>query len=500
MMALRVKFSSSSSRKFLLSSEGGASLLLSCCIFFCMSASFGTYWAFSSSYRLHPIKFLTFPERHKSSSAFLVTDRDRARHPFNRGDHQEFPDGQDLDSCEGRRVFMYELPRRFNLEVLEKCDKMVSWLTFCDHFINHGFGKALAGANSSWYATDPYMLEVIFHERMHRYRCLVNSPREADAFFIPYYAGLDALRFLYGADNLNRHEQGVDLVEFLEANYSWSWTRNLGHDHFMVTGRTAWDFASYRGKSGSSWGTSLRLLKQMENVTTLVMERRPWDRTEQAIPYPTSFHPATKSELQAWIERVKASPRANFMSFAGAPRPQQNESIRGILFEQCRKSRSCEAVNCSKLRCAHNPLPIAEKLLSSIFCLQPQGDTSTRRSSFDSLVCGCIPVFFHADSAYTQYTWHLPRERESYSVFIPEEDIRRDGLEVEEFLRSKFSSQRIGELQRNIRKIIPRLLYTGKPWSSGDGGRDSLDGEDDAFDVSVKEMVEKSQRTQFSST
>ncbi|XWS09224.1 hypothetical protein CRYUN_Cryun40dG0067200 [Craigia yunnanensis] len=34
---------------------------------------------------------------------------------------------------------------------------------------------------------------------------------------------------------------------------------------------------------------------------------------------------------------------------------------------------------------------------SSIFCLQPLGDSYTRRSIFDSILAGCIPVLFHPD-------------------------------------------------------------------------------------------------------
>uniref|UniRef100_A0A0E0ED15 Uncharacterized protein n=1 Tax=Oryza meridionalis TaxID=40149 RepID=A0A0E0ED15_9ORYZ len=38
-------------------------------------------------------------------------------------------------------------------------------------------------------------------------------------------------------------------------------------------------------------------------------------------------------------------------------------------------------------------------------------DSYTRKSTFDSMLAGCISVFLHPASAYNQYTWHLPRDR-----------------------------------------------------------------------------------------
>ena len=33
----------------------------------------------------------------------------------------------------------------------------------------------------------------------------------------------------------------------------------------------------------------------------------------------------------------------------------------------------------------------------SVFCLQPPGDSPTRKSIYDGILCGCIPVFFEWD-------------------------------------------------------------------------------------------------------
>ncbi|PQQ04785.1 hypothetical protein Pyn_11195 [Prunus yedoensis var. nudiflora] len=68
-------------------------------------------------------------------------------------------------------------------------------------------------------------------------------------------------------------------------------------------------------------------------------------------------------------------------------------------------------------------------MLQASFCLQPPGDTPTRRSTFDSIVAGCIPVFFEESSARAQYRWHLPEDQfGEFSVFIAKEDVVFKGM------------------------------------------------------------------------
>lgn len=384
--------------------------------------------------------------------------------------------------CDGKRIFMYDLPQEFNSLVLEQCDRKVTeWLNFCPHLDNHGFGVGL-NKTSGWYATDFYMLEIIFHARMRQYGCLTADFSEADAFFIPYYSGLDALRFLYGKDRKRAHEQGLGLISWLEENAGEAWKKWRGVDHFFVMGRTAWDFIG----NGHGWGTSLRERPALANVTTFLLERRPWQGNEQAIPYPTSFHPPSLNSLDAWLSSVRSSRRQNLFTFIGAPRPGRIGSIRQAVLNECLDSPSeCGLLDCQKIRCAHNPEPIRDKLLISDFCLQPPGDSPTRRSTFDGLIAGCIPVLFDNNSAYTQYNWHLPADPDQYSVFISPSDLRQ-GAKVRDVLRG-YSKERIIRMRENIIKLIPGLIYV----SSSAAVELGAAGIKDAFDLSLEAMLSK---------
>eukprot|EP01018_Ginkgo_biloba_P001510 Gb_17818 [translate_table: standard] len=384
-------------------------------------------------------------------------------------------------SCEGRRIYMYNLPPRFNSLVLQNCSKkMVPWLDFCAHTENNSFGKAIPD-RTGWYATDCYMLELIFHTRMLNYPCLASSPEVADAFYIPYYSGLDALRFLYGQDRGRASEHGLELIAWLNENAGQSWRRKGGRDHFMCLGRTAWDFSRPLANQ-EGWGTGLLLLPPMENVTALVLEGRSWLPREQAVPYPTSFHPASAANLREWMETVRSARREFLFAFVGATR--SGTGIRHASMKECRNSSdTCALLDCSKIKCGHNPVAITDRLLKAEFCLQPPGDSPSRRSTFDGLIAGCIPVFFRRDSAYEQYIWHLPRDPDAYSVFISEENVVQGSLKIEDILR-RYSSERIQRMRETIVSIIPRLTYMH--FGGGDRG-----GIKDAFDLSVEGVLRR---------
>ncbi|KAH7415010.1 hypothetical protein KP509_14G023300 [Ceratopteris richardii] len=324
------------------------------------------------------------------------------------------------------------------------------------------------------------MLEVIFHRRLLRYTCLTQDPDVADAFFLPYYTGIDALRFLYAnVSSKPKVRHGSKLVKWLQqdAIAKKSWKKHGGRDHFLVISRTAWDFEG-NGKEG--WGTGFLTLPEVKNMTVLLVERNTWRANQHAIPYPTSFHPSSPLELDRWIHKMQSEARPYLFAFIGSVRPKlMKGGIRDALIEQCSSSKHCYLLSCKKLRCSHNPRPIVETFLHAQFCLQPRGDTATRRSLFDSIIAGCIPVLFHNDTAYTQYKWHLPLEAHRWSVYIDEKEIR-EGVRLEDVLM-QYTQDSITKMRNALIDMLPRVVYAG--FSSE---QESLS---DAVDVSVRELL-----------
>jgi hypothetical protein len=90
--------------------------------------------------------------------------------------------------------------------------------------------------------------------------------------------------------------------------------------------------------------------------------------------------------------------------------------------------------------------------------VQPRGDSFTRKATFDAILAGCIPVFFHPVSAYLQYSWHLPRDYRSYSVFIPHSDVEDRNASIEAALR-RIPPATVARMQEQVIRLIPRVMY-----------------------------------------
>ncbi|WVZ55435.1 hypothetical protein U9M48_006095 [Paspalum notatum var. saurae] len=350
---------------------------------------------------------------------------------------------------------------------------------------NDGLGPPLGNdegvfSNTGWYGTNQFSVDVIFGNRMKQYECLTEDSSIAAAVFVPFYAGFDVARYLWGYNISTRDAASLDLVDWLMKKPEWSVMG--GRDHFLVAGRITWDFRRLTEQE-SDWGSKLLFLPAAKNMSMLVVESSPWNSNDFGIPYPTYFHPAKDADVFLWQDRMRSLERPWLFSFAGAPRPGDPMSIRGQLIDQCRSSSVCKLLECDlgESKC-HSPSTIMKMFQSSLFCLQPQGDSYTRRSAFDSMLAGCIPVFFHPGSAYVQYTWHLPKNYTRYSVFIPEDEIRTRNASIEERLKS-IHPDVVKKMREEVINLIPRVIYADP--------RAKLETLKDAFDVSIEAIINK---------
>lgn len=253
-----------------------------------------------------------------------------------------------------------------------------------------------------------------------------------------------------------------------------------GRDHFFVAGRTTWDFRRERDE-GWEWGSKLLNYPAVQNMTAILVEASPWSRNNLAVPYPTYFHPETAADVAAWQRRVRAAARPWLFSFAGGPR-KGNGTIRADIIRQCGASSRCNLFHCHGAAASgcNAPGAVMRVFESSRFCLEPRGDTMTRRSTFDAILAGCIPVFFHPGSAYTQYTLHLPPERGGWSVLIPHADVTGRNVSIEETLAA-ISPEKVRSMREEVIRLIPTVVYADTRSSRVDFR--------DAFDVAVDAVV-----------
>ena len=353
----------------------------------------------------------------------------------------------------------------------------------CQATSNMGIGPPIVNSheilqNNSWFVTNPYLLEVIFHNRMRQYECLTNDSSLASVVYVPFYAGLELGCYLWGFNSSMRDSGAIDMLKWLVEKPEWK--RFWGRDHFFVVGRTTWDF---RRIHDSDWGNNLMYMPQVKNITILGIESSPMIYRDFSIPYPTNFHPSNDNQVFAWQNKVIRREMKYLFSCVGAPRPKQGDSIRGEIIDQCLGARGkCKWLDCSLNGNCDNPTYVMEIFLNAKFCLQPRGDTPTRRSTFDSILAGCIPVFFSAETAYTQYMWHLPKNYTKYSVFIPEDAIKYGTANIENVL-SRIQEGEVFAMREEVIRLIPKIIFANPM------GR--LGTFEDAFDIAIEGVLKR---------
>ncbi|KAL2902500.1 Xyloglucan-specific galacturonosyltransferase 1 [Bienertia sinuspersici] len=380
--------------------------------------------------------------------------------------------------CEGRGVYVYDLPPKFNKDLLAKCDEMMSWLDFCKYFTNNAMGEAIPELGKGWYNTYQYSLEPIFHNLILKHPCRVYNQEEAKLFYVPFYGGLDILRWHFNKAPVEMKDSlSKEMVEWLE--HQRMWKRNFGLDHVFVLGKVSWDFRRWENVT---WGSRFLEFDEIQNPMKLLIERQPWHQNDVGVPHPTYFHPRSDEEIIAWQEKIRQVNRKHLISFAGALR-KDSGSIRSILIEQCTSAPfDCNFFDCADQKC-EDSAPVVTLFMESEFCLQPTGDTPTRKSLFDSLIAGCIPVVFDPFTAYYQYPWHLPHDYSRYSVFIDKEEVKESGMNAIKKLTDIPLEERQKMRKYIIDELMPRLVYAHPDAK--------LEKFEDAFMISVNNLLER---------
>ncbi|XP_047315496.1 xyloglucan galactosyltransferase XLT2-like [Impatiens glandulifera] len=388
--------------------------------------------------------------------------------------------------CPSGTIYVYDLPSVFNQDLVDSCNESDPWHWRCKAVSNEGFGPISTELKGivpddvlpAWYWTNQFSAEILFHHRLLNYRCRTMEPESATAFYMPFYAGLSVGRYLWENRTMRDHDSETMLKWVQDRPY---WKRSNGSDHFLVIGRITWDFRRMDSPD-ADWGSSFFNMPAMRNVTRLIVERAPNEEYEIGLPYPTGFHPRSESDITIWQQFVRTRRREKLFSFVGASRADQKADFRTILMSQCRnESDSCRLIDCNKAECAYGKTKNLETFMESEFCLQPKGDSDTRRSVFDCMLSGSIPVFFWDRTAYRQYQWFLPSNRSSYSVYIEEDDVR-NGLSVKRVLE-KYSKIEVEKMREKVIEYIPNFLYA-KP-------RLGLNRTSDAFDIAVNGILNR---------
>ncbi|GKA44614.1 xyloglucan-specific galacturonosyltransferase 1-like protein, partial [Tanacetum coccineum] len=121
--------------------------------------------------------------------------------------------------------------------------------------------------------------------------------------------------------------------------------------------------------------------------------------------------------------------------------------------------------------------------MDSEFCLQPLGDSATRKSVFDSLASGCIHVIFDPFTAYYQYPWHFPPDHTKYLIFIDKKDMKDMKVNVVEILM-KVTLKKKNDMTSYIAyELMPKLVCGNQ--------KAKFDLFQDAFSNTINTLIER---------
>ncbi|KAK1321298.1 hypothetical protein QJS10_CPA03g00155 [Acorus calamus] len=398
-----------------------------------------------------------------SSSSSSTTTTITAVHSQING--PDSPPTQPIKKCDPliAKFYVHDIPPKFNSDILRDCHHLNIYTDMCPHVLNRGLGRPMEanppgpGGPRSWFSTQQFLGEMIFHARLESHPCRTWDPSQARLFYLPFYAGLYASSRFSEKDIHVRDSLAVDFDEHLSRLDTWRESKARGEDHFIAIGRTAWDFMRSENLAEDIGGNRLLKLPRVGNMTVLTVERQPWSGAHQrGVPYPSYFHPATSDEMLAWMDIVGRAERPYLFSFVGGPRKGlEKAAVRDSILTQCAGSGRCLRVKCDPGSSAcHDPARVLDVMTRSEFCMQPPGDSFTRRSVFDSITAGCIPVFFNQHTAYTQYEWYFPAEPSQYSVYLT-----GDKANVIEDELLKIPREKVVEMRKAVIDLIPSITY-----------------------------------------
>ena len=359
---------------------------------------------------------------------------------------------------------------------------------------NNGAG-AMLDSDVGLFQTWQFSLykNIIARMKVSEHRTL--KPEEATAFIVPFDLGVHSyIDHLTGVPRLASPHGWLaqQLLRAYSRDKDLYW-KYQGHNHFVFLSVTAYQMVGI--------GVKTFFMQICQNCTTITIETSPTrtaikGRTRKhwyAVPYPSSFHWHEGIKSAPW-ELGKSSPTRDILAlFIGSVRTSQpnSNSLRKLLFNQCNQDVSCQWHHtphaCTGVINATNTMLLLRR---AVFCPAPTGDSLTRKSLFDSLVAGCIPVLF-SRASLSQYSWHLSEQDvDDVSVYIPLKSINTGEANFITILKA-LTPEQVAKKQARIRELAPSLQYSVVPDRIGNGsdGRHWAPPQRDAADVIISRIL-----------
>ncbi|XP_035677161.1 probable xyloglucan galactosyltransferase GT20 [Branchiostoma floridae] len=365
------------------------------------------------------------------------------------------------------RVFVYDLPSEFNSGLVH----CIQVKNRCYQLQDYGMGLEFARyGNVSFRSTHMFSLEVILHQKLLSSTFRTLDPEKADVFYIPYYPALAAA--CEPVSTIDSPALDRELWQFITSNYPYF---QQGKPHMMALGRIEREHADVTGgilKTRESRSVTFVAIEHESDPKTLKFIRRSGLPMVVA-PYPSCGHLLSDNKFggESKSERTQLDiPRDVLVLFAGSRR--MSHDIRRILSQQLRptseKYDATSSLNkqnvwvitqeCRDRSWQEN---LGEWMHHSVFCLQPPGDSPTRKSFFDAVQCGCIPVIFKLDHEPV-YPFDDVLDYSKFTVKVTDGDFFQEKRSIVDILQD-IPEAVIAAKRAELRQVTPLLQYSYPP-------------------------------------
>uniref|UniRef100_A0A1J3HT54 Putative arabinosyltransferase ARAD1 n=1 Tax=Noccaea caerulescens TaxID=107243 RepID=A0A1J3HT54_NOCCA len=342
------------------------------------------------------------------------------------------------------RVFMYDLPRKFNVAMMDPHSSDVEPLT----------GKNLppwpqTSGIKRQHSVEYWLMASLLHggdgeEEKEKEAFRVFDPELADAFYVPFFSSLS---FNTHGKNMTDPDTEVDrqlqveLMEYLENSKYWQ--RSGGRDHVIPI----------------THPNAFRFLRQQVNASILIVVD--FGR------YPKEMARLGKDVVSPYVHVVES-----FTEDGGVDDPFESRTT--LLYFRGNTVRKAEGkirLRLEKLLAGNSDVHYeksvattqnikvsTEGMRASKFCLHPAGDTPSSCRLFDAIVSRCIPVII-SDKI------ELPFEDEidytEFSLFFSVKDALEPGY-ILDSLR-QFPKEKWMQMWENLKNVSHHFEFQYPP-------------------------------------
>ncbi|XP_067651969.1 uncharacterized protein [Haliotis asinina] len=389
------------------------------------------------------------------------------------------------------KVYIYSLPTRFNKDI-ETCVNYDAQPYLCLHLQNGGLGKFIyrEGEMGVFY-TNQFSLEVIIHNQLLQSRYRTLNPEEADIFYIPAYLGV----YFFCRWSTTIEQLQNEMFDIIDAMPYF----RQGKPHISTLAKIE------REQAASDH--PLLQNEKCRDVTYLVIEKEAYawyrkflgieNQRVIVVPYPSYVHLYNTKTASQSISSPGLESR-QLMIFVAASDRRTNE-FRNIIMDQMphkvvdttyekfveqvqaqgKDTPTQVILTTTECRPGHENITIGW-MQKSVFCLQPPGDSPTRKSFYDSIQSGCIPVIFRFADQNVEYPFQRVLNYTEFIVTIDSERIERHE-QIRDILE-EIPKDEVHRLHQNVLKVARMLQYS--VIESGDQPRSYRD----ALDMIMEEV------------